>query len=397
MDRKLRVLVIDDDEEVQRTIRDTLPKEEFELKGELEIYAGLREVLRFNPDLLILDYILPEQSGMDALKELKSHHLTKDLPVLVLSSAGNPGVIESFYQLGAMDFISKPIVPRILREKIRSLAENMHLKERPRRHATGEIIGFLGVKGGVGTSTVAANTALLLAQEIASDGKKVLLVDTSSFYSSLKSMFEIKDGRSMFTLIQEHPFDLDKDYLFQRLTQVTDNFYLLPSVEKMGQFETVREEDFSVVMYILANHFDYIFIDMDRSFSDANLFILENADSIMLVTNTTRPSLQNLHDTVETFMRIGIDRGKLGLVLNGFERGEKIKGEELLRFVGVASLVTFKSLPEKYRPAEESRIPAAAVPRSPVTAEYRSFVETILEISANRNDRKTEQPVESRV
>jgi pilus assembly protein CpaE len=381
MARKLRVLLIDDDEEVYKIVRGTLTADEFITRAERDTRTGLREVLRFYPDLILLDYILPEVSGLDALKELKSHHLTKEIPVVVLSTASSHDVVESFYQLGAIDFINKPIIPRILREKIRSLAGNLHLIERSPQPVAGHLIGFLGVKGGTGTSTVAVNTAILLAKAVADEGQRVLLLDTNGFNSSIRYTFDVKEGASLFNLLNEHPFDLDEDYLLSTLTQVTESFYLLPSAEKMGQFEMVREDDFSVLMYILSNYFDYIIVDMDRSFSDANLFILENADSVMLVTNTTRPSLQNLHETVETLRRIGIEKSKLALVLNGFERGEKINGEELRRFVGVPCLGTFRNYPDKYMAAEESRLPATAVPRSPAIAEYNSFVKTILDMS----------------
>jgi pilus assembly protein CpaE len=383
MKRKIRVLLIDDDEKVHDIVRETLTRDEFEFKAEQDTRTGLREVLRFKPDLLILDYILPEVSGMDALKELKSHQLTKEIPVLALSTADSPSVIESFYQLGAIDYITKPIVPRLLREKIRSLAGNLHLIERSNLPAAGHLVGFLGVKGGVGTSTVATSTALFLAQAVEDEGRKVLLLDTNGFSSSIRFFFDVKETASLYNLLREHPFDLDEDYLLGVLTQVADNLYLLPSSERMGQFEMVRDDDFSVVMYILLNYFDYVLVDMDRSFSDANLFILENAETLMLITNTTRPSLQNLHETVETLRRIGIDRNKLALALNGFERGDKITGDELLKFVGVPCLATFRNYPDKYMAAEESRIPAAAMPRSPVTGEYRDFVETIIELTGS--------------
>ena len=163
MGRKLRILLIEDDEKIHKLVREALPEDEFELRMAVETRAGLHEVLRFSPDLILLDYILPEISGMDAIRELKSHQLSKNIPVVVISTGGNQNVIESFYKLGAIDFINKPLIPRILREKIRSLSSNMRLLQQGTARANGNIIGFFGVKGGVGTSTVATNSALLLA------------------------------------------------------------------------------------------------------------------------------------------------------------------------------------------------------------------------------------------
>lgn len=381
MGRKLRILLIEDDEKIHKLVREALPEDEFELRMAVETRAGLHEVLRFSPDLILLDYILPEISGMDAIRELKSHQLSKNIPVVVISSGGNQNVIESFYQLGAIDFISKPLIPRILREKIRSLSSNMRLLQQGSARANGNIIGLFGVKGGVGTSTVATNSALLLAKAVEEEGRSVLLMDASKFSSPIRYFFEVRESTSLCNLMREHPFDLDRDYLYEVLINVSDNLFLLPSAEKLGHLELGQVEDFAVVMHILASAFDYIIVDMDMSFSDSNLWLFENAGTLLLVTNTTRSSLQNLHDTVETLLRIGIDRGKLGLVLNGYDRGERVNEEELMRFVGIPCLGSFRGYPEKYHDAEESRMPVVAVTRSPAIAEYKEFVDTLLDLS----------------
>ena len=382
MSRKIKVLLIDDDEKVHEIVRQTLPEEDFDLRMEKETLPGLREVLRFRPDLILLDYILPEISGMDALRELKGHALTKDMPVIIMSSANNPEIIEGFYHLGAIDYINKPIVPRILREKIRSIIGNLKIIERGvNEEIRTHLVGLFGVKGGVGTSTIAANVALFLAQSSADENRKVLLIDNNCYYSSAKFFFDIKKGDSLYSLLEENPFDLDEDYIFQRLTQVTENFYVLPSIEKMGQFELVHEEEFSAVMHILSTHFDYILIDMDHSFSESNLFIFEHAENVILVTNTTIHSLQNLHDTIATLTRVGIDKNKLAFILNEVDRGDKINVDDLVKFIGIICLSGLRKYPEKYLAAEENRIPVSAIPRSPVALEYKKLVESIIQMS----------------
>jgi len=381
MDRKLKILLIDDDEKIHEVVRDTLPDDEFELETALESREGLHEVLRFSPDLILLDYILPEISGMDALRELKSHKLTKKIPVLVLSSAGNQDIVESFYQLGAIDFIDKPIIPRILREKIRSLSTNMDLLQRNINRAGGNIVGFFGAKGGVGTSTVATNSGLLLSKMADDEERTVLLMDVDKFSSSLRYSFDVRSGATLFDLMQEHPFDLDGEYMLQSLTSVSDNLSVMPSSNKLGQLEQGNVDDFAVVMQIVTTCFDHVIVDMDNSFSDINLWLFEHAANIMIVTTTARSSLQNLHGTVETLLRIGIDRNKLGLVLNRFDPRDKINEDELLKFVGIPCLGTFRNHPEKYIEAEENSIPIAALTRSPATAEYKKFAEVLIDLA----------------
>ncbi len=382
MTRQIKVLSIDDDQDVHDTINETLKGDEFEARNALSAREGLREVLRFQPDIILLDYVMPDVNGYDTIKELKTHNLTRDIPVIVLSSSNDPTVIEGFYQLEAIDFISKPIAPRLLRKKIRSIVMNLKLLDKtPMLSSHSSVIGFFGVKGGVGTSTIAANTALFLAQSLADEGRNVLMLDNNCYYSTTKFTFNVKNRESLFSLLSENPFDLDETTIFERLTRITDNLYVLPSISKMGEFELVREDDFSAILQILAMHFDFIIVDMDRSFSESNLYIFENANAVMLVTNTTGHSLQNMHDTINTLKRIGIQTDKLALVLNMVDKNEKIDEDGLTRYTGVPCVGNFKNLPEKYSLAEENRIPISAIPRSPVAQEYMKLTEAIIDLA----------------
>jgi CheY-like chemotaxis protein len=71
--------------------------------------AGLR-----HPDLIVLDLQMPAGTGVGALEKLKLSTRTASIPVLVLSGARDPAVIERVLQLGAVEFLPKPVDPEAL-------------------------------------------------------------------------------------------------------------------------------------------------------------------------------------------------------------------------------------------------------------------------------------------
>ncbi len=119
---KSKVLVIDDDPSLQRLLRVRLESHEklnVELAGDGK--EGMRQAVSVNPDLIILDWMLPDVQGLDVLKLLKADDKTKDIPVLMLSGKNHIGDIEDAFTMGAEDYLTKPFDLRRLGEKVKEL------------------------------------------------------------------------------------------------------------------------------------------------------------------------------------------------------------------------------------------------------------------------------------
>ena len=122
-----RILVVDDDEELRELLRRTLPTYGFEI---LEARNG-REALELvddrAPDLLLLDWTMPERSGADVLAELERRRISErrhfGLPVIVLTASADPRHRRTAEFYGADVFLTKPFSPlELLREIERLLA-----------------------------------------------------------------------------------------------------------------------------------------------------------------------------------------------------------------------------------------------------------------------------------
>lgn len=117
--KKIKVLVADDDRNVLNIIRYSLEPDLFEI---LEAANG-REVLGvlFSelPDILILDIMMPELDGYRVCEEIKKHEFTRDLPVLILSAKANVEDKLRAMDLGVDDYIVKPFDPRELKARLK--------------------------------------------------------------------------------------------------------------------------------------------------------------------------------------------------------------------------------------------------------------------------------------
>jgi len=118
---KLKILVVDDEKDIVDILKYNLEREnEFEVipayngKDALELAANI-------PDLIILDIMMPELNGYEVCKKLKSNPETSGIPVIFLTAKENEIDEIIGLEIGADDYISKPISPRKVIARIKSV------------------------------------------------------------------------------------------------------------------------------------------------------------------------------------------------------------------------------------------------------------------------------------
>ena len=122
---KWRVLVIDDDPHTLQLVEETL-QDTFDVLTHTQPQDTDRMVELFQPDLIILDVVMPALDGFQVLKQLKNVEATAQLPVIFLSAKDSHAVIKQAYNEGAQLYLTKPFQPERLRRNI-----NLTFKQAP--------------------------------------------------------------------------------------------------------------------------------------------------------------------------------------------------------------------------------------------------------------------------
>ncbi|OHA50686.1 MAG: hypothetical protein A3A97_02070 [Candidatus Terrybacteria bacterium RIFCSPLOWO2_01_FULL_40_23] len=102
-----KILFVEDEQALQRTISEALHREGFEVLNAIDGDSGARLAKTEKPDMILLDLILPRRSGFDVLKELKETEETKDIPVIVLTNLESPADVDRAIELGATTYLVK--------------------------------------------------------------------------------------------------------------------------------------------------------------------------------------------------------------------------------------------------------------------------------------------------
>ena len=118
-DGKKKVLIVDDDAEILELIADVLVRDgRFEVKTAASGYEAGIMTHQFNPDLIILDYMLPDINGNVVCKTIKSNPDFAATRIIIVSGVVNQTEIEDLLKAGAEDFMKKPFNIAELIEKI---------------------------------------------------------------------------------------------------------------------------------------------------------------------------------------------------------------------------------------------------------------------------------------
>lgn len=126
----MKVLIIDDEEDY-RTIASSC----LGLLGGAEVVEaasgeeGLKKAERDQPDVILLDLVMPEMDGIQTLTNMRKNPATEDIPVIFVTTKGMFDEFDDMRKLGALAVITKPFDPMKLGDQIRAILDNSEKKQ----------------------------------------------------------------------------------------------------------------------------------------------------------------------------------------------------------------------------------------------------------------------------
>jgi len=118
-----RILLVEDDPSAIRLVSYTLEQEGYEVLTASNGLEGLRKAREENPDLLVLDVMLPGIDGFEVCRRLRADAETAGLPILMLSAKAQEIDKTTGMKMGADDYLSKPADPADIVARVASLLE----------------------------------------------------------------------------------------------------------------------------------------------------------------------------------------------------------------------------------------------------------------------------------
>jgi pilus assembly protein CpaE len=327
----VRILVVDADPTVQRALGHALAQAGYEVLSSSEGNGALRIARSDRPALVLVAANLPGLDGYAFVTKLRMDDgPSTHTPVILLLPENESEARNKAHRAGADDFLAKPFHPAELMARMRGLLARYKPDEQftpppartanvipaapgaPRRREPARVILFYGAKGGVGTTTIAINTAIALHKELA---RRVCLIDANLQFGDHRVFLDLGLDRMSVVDLATAP-SVDVDLIRQTLVKHESGIELLLAPPSPETAELVTHDHLPSFISLMANEFDYILVDMDKRLDEVNLRIMDAADTIFVVLTADLPSLKNVRLVLETIGHLGYSDQKVKLILN---------------------------------------------------------------------------------
>ncbi|MGM0439026.1 MAG: response regulator [Patescibacteria group bacterium] len=114
-----KVLIIEDEEVLRSLVKKKLTKKGYDVEEAEDGEVGMSKMKEFNPDLILLDIIMPNMGGFEVLEEMNEEENLSKIPVVIVSNSGQPVEINKAKELGVEDWIVKTeFDPKEVLEKV---------------------------------------------------------------------------------------------------------------------------------------------------------------------------------------------------------------------------------------------------------------------------------------
>jgi two-component system cell cycle response regulator DivK len=119
--KKPVILVVDDSTTNVVLLEAILDEKGYHIETAMNVKEAFSAIAKHSPDLILLDLLMPKISGFDFLEQLRGNEMTRNTPVIVISALTDEENVNKIMELGAIDFIKKPIDLQYLVEKVETV------------------------------------------------------------------------------------------------------------------------------------------------------------------------------------------------------------------------------------------------------------------------------------
>jgi len=316
-----KVLVVDDDLNIQRVLVFTLKQEGYVVHVASDGQAGVEMAASIAPDLILMDVAMPKLDGYAATQQIRAAEKGPRVPIIMLTAEADVEQRVRGLRAGADDDIVKPFHPLELIARIKALlarAGGGQQKKSTERATLGRLACFYPAKGGVGTTTIAINTAIALAMRLK---RKTALFDANLQFGDMRVFLDLSLNSSSVANAITEP-DLDGELLKKLLVSHHSGTELLLAPPNPESADIVAERQrtdpgsLSNILALLRRAHDYTLVDMAKTIDDFNLQLFDEADLIFVVMTADLSCLKNVRLVLQTMDSLGYEPGKIQLVLN---------------------------------------------------------------------------------
>jgi CheY-like chemotaxis protein/MinD-like ATPase involved in chromosome partitioning or flagellar assembly len=308
-----KVLIVDDNDNNRGVLCDALGGEPYRLLEAVNGQQALDIANEELPDLILLDVLMPGMDGFATLHNLKAQEKTRHIPVIMVTALHMDSQISLCLDGGAIDHIVKPFSGLVVRARVRAALRNRvpaaSDKQGPKR---GRVIGFIGAKGGAGTTTTALNVALaLVAPE-----RSVVVVEMRPYLGTVAQHLGVVAPPDIGRLLDcQNPGDINPRTLSNCLTLHPTGMRLLLASPGFDDQREITAQQAEEILKGLASMAEYVIVDFPCQPTRATRTGLHCCNFVVLTVELEAACLASAQAMLKGLNSWGVGGNSVGAVL----------------------------------------------------------------------------------
>jgi CheY-like chemotaxis protein len=384
-----KILVVDDDVDTLRLVGLMLQRQGYQIVAASNGHQALLLAQSENPDLILLDVMMPDMDGYEVTKRLRAEKLTATTPIIMFTAKSQLDDKVAGFDAGVDDYLTKPTQPRELFAHVKAvLARSSKGKPAPVETPTrdkGFVIGVLSVKGGLGVSTLTMNLGVSLRSRTRKD---VIVAEMRPGEGSLALDLGYLHPEGLDRLLNHNKAsditrrDVDEELISHR----SEVRLLLASYRPSDAKYGTQADKFEAIAKHLAYLGDFIVIDLGPALPPTTEKVLPICDELIVVLEPVPNTLVRSQLLVDELIARGFGEGRLNAVLYNRARSElQLSLSQVQQQFKQNILVVFTPAPELAFQTAKSNVPIVIQhPDNLVSQQFAKLADSLVKHTPSR-------------
>ncbi len=383
-----KILIIDDDLDTLRLVGLMLQRQGYQISAATNGQQGLDKAFDEDPDLILLDIMMPDMDGYEVTRRLRSNPSTMETPILMFTAKTQMNDKVIGFEVGVNDYLTKPTHPSELQARVKALLARANEKKGDSASAQedsqhGFVIGVIAARGGLGATTVALNVAASLQARAKGDA---IMAEMLPGRGALTLELGMRASTGLVDLLSATKLsDITQDSMRASLTRHASGLNVLLASDRPRDMHLIGQSaNYGAFVTRLAGLGRFIVLDLGAGLQPFTQVVLPQCNEILVVLEGNPNTIINTKALIEDLHSFGVNTKNISPVLNNRVRSDtQLPTSQVQAKLGYEILTTLTPAPELFTQATRTQTPAVLCqPDSLTTRQIAKIVDFIAEREA---------------
>ncbi|HJR80688.1 MAG TPA: response regulator [Anaerolineales bacterium] len=367
-----KILIIDDDLDTLRLVGLMLQRQGYQISAATNGQQGLEKAFEEDPDLILLDVMMPDMDGYEVTRRLRQNPSTLQTPILMFTAKTQLDDKVVGFEVGANDYLTKPTHPSELQARVKTLLARVNSKKSTTGSLKdlnrGYVIGVIGARGGLGTTTMAVNLGAGLQSRTKAE---VVVAEMLPGQGALALDVGVTNSKGLVDLLSLSKLsDITRDSVRELLVPHPSGLKLLLASDRPRDMHLINQTaNYETLVKKLSGLARFVVLDLGVGIQPFAEKILPLCNEVLIILEGVPNTITHTKALIDDIAALGIPKKNIKIVLNNRIRSEtQLPSSQVQANLEHEILSTLTPAPELFVQATRMQTPAILCQPDSLTA-----------------------------